>query len=285
MMISSSTAIRLNRILADQVECTFLNGDELMLQIPSDDYRSKHITSILKMKPGEMLRVGVCDLGLNDNGSLQSICSKTGDIVVNLGRQEDLVAAKNPRPIVDLFLAVPRPLRLERLLPVVSMMGIGRLVLLDASRVEKSYFGSHLFRRPEDFRRGLIEGLSQSEVDCWVPEVLVRRNLHRFIEEEQHDMYSKQRVARFVAHPTRTKYDGKDTVANRMSSIAPPDGGLDRVVVTIGPEGGWDHEEIRLMQENGFNPISVGERILRTDVAVPAILAAANEWLDANRLA
>jgi hypothetical protein len=54
--------------------------------------------------------------------------------------------------------AVPRPLRLERILSVISCIGVGSLVLTGASKVQNDYFGSHLFRRPEEMKICLVEG-------------------------------------------------------------------------------------------------------------------------------
>jgi 16S rRNA (uracil1498-N3)-methyltransferase len=45
------------------------------------------------------------------------------------------------------------------------------------------------------------------------------------------------------------------------------------VLLTIGPEGGWDKKEERDFLEHGFQPISLGERILRSETAALSSLA------------
>lgn len=45
------------------------------------------------------------------------------------------------------------------------------------------------------------------------------------------------------------------------------------VVVAIGPEGGFDPLEVRHFSQQGFQPVSLGPRILRTETASVAILA------------
>jgi 16S rRNA (uracil1498-N3)-methyltransferase len=45
------------------------------------------------------------------------------------------------------------------------------------------------------------------------------------------------------------------------------------VVVAIGPEGGFDPLEVRHFSQHGFQPVSLGSRILRTETASIAILA------------
>lgn len=40
-----------------------------------------------------------------------------------------------------------------------------------------------------------------------------------------------------------------------------------QIAIFIGPEGGFDPEEIRLATEAGIQPITLGKRILRTETA------------------
>lgn len=47
------------------------------------------------------------------------------------------------------------------------------------------------------------------------------------------------------------------------------------IAVFIGPEGGFDEEEIREAEERGIEPITLGKRILRTETAPLAVLS----WL------
>jgi 16S rRNA (uracil1498-N3)-methyltransferase len=47
------------------------------------------------------------------------------------------------------------------------------------------------------------------------------------------------------------------------------------VAVLIGPEGGFEEEEVAIAREAGFTPISLGKRILRTETAGMTVMA----WL------
>jgi len=44
------------------------------------------------------------------------------------------------------------------------------------------------------------------------------------------------------------------------------------VCLVVGPEGGWDEEEKKMLQKNGYEGLSLGGRILRTETAVIAAL-------------
>ncbi|MCW5204744.1 RsmE family RNA methyltransferase, partial [Desulfobulbus sp. N2] len=46
-----------------------------------------------------------------------------------------------------------------------------------------------------------------------------------------------------------------------------------RILLAIGPEGGWNDFEVNSFLEQGFLPFSMGNRILHVDTAVVALLA------------
>ena len=47
----------------------------------------------------------------------------------------------------------------------------------------------------------------------------------------------------------------------------PPPGGELSIVIAIGPEGGWTDGEVKRAIEFGFEPVSLGSRILRAVTA------------------
>jgi 16S rRNA (uracil1498-N3)-methyltransferase len=49
--------------------------------------------------------------------------------------------------------------------------------------------------------------------------------------------------------------------------------GADRLVVCIGPEGGWEQAEVEAADRAGYQILSLGPRILRTETAAVAALA------------
>ncbi len=57
------------------------------------------------------------------------------------------------------------------------------------------------------------------------------------------------------------------------------DAEVSRVVVAVGPEGGWLPQEVQQFVDRGFLLYPLGERILRTDTAVTVLLSQAHEIL------
>jgi RsmE family RNA methyltransferase len=156
---------------------------------------------------------------------------------------------------VDLLLAIPRPKALRRVLPAAASLGVDRIVLINAARVEKSYFDSHVLAQVEDL---LILGLEQAR-DTQLPEVMVRERFRPFVEDELDAVFPQG--ARLLAHPPATH--GAPALTGRA-------------VLAIGPEGGWVPFEIQLLEQHGFTPFSLGPRPLRVEVALPYALGAIN---------
>ena len=60
---------------------------------------------------------------------------------------------------------------------------------------------------------------------------------------------------------------------NSLKSVLSTGGKPESVIVAIGPEGGFDPLEVRHFSQHGYQPVSLGSRIVRTETASIAILA------------
>ena len=265
---SFSTHLTLNRILfhANEIE-------DNEVKILDDDYRKKHIQNILKANVHDTLKIGIINEGIGEG----TIIISDKDVLSIKINKSEIIPTESPS--IDLMMAVPRPLRLERLLPITAMMGISKLLLIDAEKVEKDYFGSHLFRRPEAILDGFIEGLSQADVDVNIPELLVRRKLKKFMFQELDTLFPLDQYTRLIAHPVKEN-DLNNIQLGKIFNIPLT---TEKVVIAVGPEGGWTDEELELFQQKGFRLISLGNRVLRTDVAVQALLGILNEYVATSK--
>ena len=217
--------------------------------------RAQHVRTVLRVRPGDRVRVGVID-GPKGRGEVIAI---EDDAVVLACALDD--PAPDP-PAVDLLLALPRPKVLRRLWAQLAALGVGRIMLTNADRVERNYFDTHVLDEAT-YRPLLIEGLQQAG-DTRLPRVSIHRQFRPLVEDELGPLPAGER--RLVAHPDR----GPSGCA---AANVPPSA---RVLLAVGPEGGWNAFELDLLTQRGFQPISLGPRTLRTDTACIALLTLAH---------
>ena len=213
------------------------------------DERLTHIRDVLRAQPGERLRAGVVD-GPRYEAELVSIDAEA--CTLKLLREQ----APLPEPDVDLLLALPRPKCMRRLWPQLAAVGVRRLYIANAEKVDRSYWGSHLLD-PAEYRPLLLEGLSQAG-DTRVPQIRLVRRLKPLVEDELAPGY--EAGFKWVAHP-----------GDRC--VPPASGATSPRLLAVGPEGGWSDYEMRMFAACGFETFGLGERTLRTDTACIALLA------------
>ncbi len=218
--------------------------------------RAAHVLGVLRAAPGDTLRVGLVDGPAGE----ATVEEAAGGCVTLCCRFEDRPAAG---PALDLVLAVPRPKVLKRLWAPLAMLGVRRVMLVNAARVERAYFETH-WLEPATIRERLLEGLEQAGATR-LPRVEVRRRLRPFVEDELEAWAGA--AHRLVAHP----YGGE-----RLAAAGPAPAGL---VLAVGPEGGWVPFELELWSRAGFAPVRLAGGPLRSDVACLALLAVARETL------
>jgi RsmE family RNA methyltransferase len=215
-----------------------------------DGERAEHIRSVLRATPGKPLKIGLLN-GPLGRGTVESIEDKE---VVLLCEFEE----KTPsRPSVDLLLALPRPKVMKRLWAQLAALGVGRIILTNAEKVERCYFDSHVLE-PDFYNARLIEGLQQAG-DTRLPDVCIVKQLKPFLETEKFPTIGN----RLLADPsgTRTVFQCLENNTSQRSCLA------------VGPEGGWTPYELELFVAHGFQAFNVGSRILRTDTACVALLS------------
>jgi 16S rRNA (uracil1498-N3)-methyltransferase len=222
--------------------------------------RGRHLLNVLKVAPGHDVRIGIVD-GPCGVGTVESIAPGT----VNMRCAFDAMAP--PRPRVDLLLALPRPKVMRRLWAQLSALGAGQIILTNAERVERNYFDTHVLR-PECYRPLLVEGLQQAR-DTRLPTVSIHRQFKVLIEDDLEGLFpsapggsDRPGRQRLVADPAAEK-PAADVVRE----------GVERILLAIGPEGGWNDFELALLEAHGFEACGMGARTLRTDTASVALLA------------
>lgn len=219
-----------------------------------DDGRAAHILDVLGAAPGRSVKTGTVD-GPLGSSRLVAVDGRR----VCLAPEHERAA---PAPWFDLLLAAPRPKALKRLWPQLAALGVGRVVVLNAFKVEKCYFSSQWLRE-ESYRPLLLEGLCQAGLTR-VPEVLVRPRFKPFVEDELDALFPES--LRLLAHPAPTR-----------AALDPQARGR-RPLLAVGPEGGWTDYELGALESRGFARFSLGDRTLRTDTACVSLIAVLEWW-------
>jgi 16S rRNA (uracil1498-N3)-methyltransferase len=220
------------------------------------DGRAAHLLNVLKVAPGSQVRVGILD-GPRGVGAVESIV----DATVAMRCAFEPHAPSRPR--VDLLLALPRPKVMRRLWAQIAALGVGQIILTNAERVERSYFDTHILT-PGCYRPLLIEGLQQAR-DTRLPHVAIHKQFKVLIEDDLDRVFAnglRLVASTSAASPMRA-------IVRRTSD--------QRVLIAIGPEGGWNDFEMALLGARGFQAINMGPRTLRTDTACLALLALAHD--------
>jgi RsmE family RNA methyltransferase len=155
-----------------------------------------------------------------------------------------------PPPLpVTLVLALPRPKVLNRAIASATSLGVKRIVLINAWRVEKSYWKSPKLAE-ENLRQQSILGLEQAR-DTMLPSIELRRFFRDYLDDNVRD------ELKLVAHPGAS--------AECPRNVGP-------VTLAIGPEGGFIEQELASLVSAGFTPVSLGPRVLRVETAVAALI-------------
>ena len=115
--------------------------------------RAEHVLTVLHGEVGQTLKTGVLDgpIGTSvieriEGGSVTVLCTHETPSLPSW---------------IDLILAPPRPRVMKRLLPQLATLGVRRIFLVGAEKVEKAFWGAQLLKE-EIYRPLLIDGLQQA---------------------------------------------------------------------------------------------------------------------------
>ena len=206
----------------------------------------QHLSQHVQLNAGDTLKVGI----RNGQRYLTEVVTISEQHILLRPIQVEAVPAKLP---VHLILALPRPKVLRRMVMDAVTLGVQRISLIHSYRVDKSYWQSPFLQHLDDY---VTLGLEQAG-DTIEPEIQLYQRFKPFVEDVLPTLISAEQPA-YVAHPY-AEQQMPYAIQHPCSLI-------------IGPEGGFIPYEVELLQKNGCQAVSLGNRILRTETAVPYIL-------------
>ena len=223
-----------------------------LVHLPASDRRATHLLGIVKVSPGDQVDIGV--LGGNI-GRAEITSIDDGKVSLKL---DTLAQLPPPSLPLTLVLALPRPKMLRRTLQSAVSLGIKRICICHARKVDKSYWQSPYLGEAAMLANTLL-GLEQS-MDTQLPVITLHQRFKPFIED---DLPAIARGTRRLLGAV----DGRPSAAFRVQEQA-------ALTLAVGPEGGFIPYEVERLVEAGFETISLGTRVLRVETALPALVGA-----------
>ncbi|MCA0901946.1 16S rRNA (uracil(1498)-N(3))-methyltransferase [Microbulbifer agarilyticus] len=210
--------------------------------------RFQHMVEVQRADVGDRLKVGV----VNGQVGAGEITERSEN---HIAMTVSLVAEPPAALPLTLILALPRPKMLKRTIQHATALGVKKLYLLNAYRVEKSYWQSPWLAE-EKLREQCVLGLEQA-VDTAMPEIQLRKRFKPFVEDELPEIANQS--LKLVAHP--------------VTDAPCPVDIEQQTTLAVGPEGGFIPYEVEKLQEAGFQSVHLGPRILRVETALPVLLS------------
>ena len=218
--------------------------------------QAHHLARVLRAQAGQQF--DVVANGFLHRATVTAV--HDNEVVFALGEQLEADAALP----IHLLLAVIKFDHYEWGLEKATELGAARITPVLARRTEK-HLAQAAAKRVERWRRIVLEAAKQSRRSD-LPDVDDPMTLNAALAAA--DSPHKLLLA-------ETEQD--NTLANVLRSHHMPDGPAAEhnhaLAFAVGPEGGWTHDEMQLFADKGWQPVTLGPRILRAETAALAALS------------
>jgi 16S rRNA (uracil1498-N3)-methyltransferase len=224
------------RWIADRVA-----GDRAFLL----DHNAAHLFRVLRVKPGQQFEVvadGVLRLGTVEFASEDRVEFQLGPEI-----------ASAHLPDVAVYLSIFKFDRMEWALEKLTELGVGRIAPVIAQR-SGHHFVKAAGTRLERWRK-IVHDAAQQARRIAPPEITPPLTLKQAAAEAK--------GSRIVLSESEEGLALKTALAD----CRPP------LSLAFGPEGGWTPEEVKMLEEAGWKPASLGSTILRAETAAIAAVA------------
>jgi 16S rRNA (uracil1498-N3)-methyltransferase len=209
---------------------------------------ARHALQALRLQPG--------DQTLLFNGDGRNYSAEVAQGARGVLRVQVLSATEPepaPRLSIGLALGVSRGERMDLAIQKAVELGVGTIQPLFTGRSVVRLQGERLARRAEHWLGVIISACEQSG-RCRLPALATAARLEDWLESQQSGGILLHHAA------TRT-----------ITELPPPSA---RLTLLVGPEGGLAPDERDRAQGAGFVPVRLGPRVLRTETAPLAAIAA-----------
>lgn len=214
-------------------------------KIVGDDV--KHIYKVLRLEEGDKIVINnTC--GEEFIGEILDITKS--EVQVKLVEKNDV---NNESPIdITLFQGLPKSVKMDLITQKSVELGINNITPIITNRVVvKNELGD--FKKVDRWNRIALEACKQSK-RTFIPKIQQPIEFTQLLND------LKSFDAIFVPYENAENYGLKAALKEINNSIK-------KVAIIIGPEGGFEEEEIQSLKDIGAKIVTLGPRILRTETA------------------
>jgi 16S rRNA (uracil1498-N3)-methyltransferase len=211
-----------------------------------------HLRQSLRLQPGEILTV-TDDRGRRYRTEIIEVTSRalTGRIV------ETIAAPPRTSPSIILAQALLKGEKMDWVIQKATELGVERIVPLAASHSVIRLRADRIDHQLARWQRIALEAAQQSE--RWsVPVISQPAAVGELLD------WSKPAQAKLVL--------AERSQGASLTAVPLPGTG-DEIWLLVGPEGGWEDEELGQVLEHGYTAITLGSRILRAETAAIATIS------------
>lgn len=226
------------------------NINEVEGKILGDDV--KHIYKVLRLSEGEEIVINNCE-GTEYLGKIKSITKS--EVIVDIIKRLDI---NNESKIkVHLFQGLPKGQKMDLIVQKGTELGVVQFIPTITARVDVKLKGE--FKKLDRLNRIALEASKQSKRSI-VPQV---KEVIDF-----HEVLNRLKEMDLVIVPYENAEDfGIKSLVRQLEKENVDINSINNVGILIGPEGGFEEEEIRMLKEQGAFIVTLGNRILRTETA------------------
>lgn len=215
-----------------------------------DGESARHITRSLRMKTGDMLTV-TDGSGIDYGCLITDITKDTAILEVCYKQASD----SEPGCNVTIYQGVPKSQKMEDIIQKCVELGVYSIVPTLTKRCVSRPDDKSAAKKNARYQKIALEAAQQSGRGI-VPQISDMVTLKQALSQDENEV-------KIVF------YEGggeplKDIIQSDTKSVS----------IYIGPEGGFDKDEIDLIKEKGASVATLGKRILRTQTAPVAALTA-----------
>lgn len=231
-----------------RIHCPFPLAPGATLELPPE--ASHHVAKVLRMGEGDALI-----LFDGRGGEWRARLHRVGKTMAAVLESFDEVDREAPIP-VTLVQGLPAADKMDWIVQKATELGVARIRPVVARRSVIRLSGERMARRAAHWQAVAVAACEQCQRNR-VPEVAPLVDLMDYFAE--------------APVPSGHRLMLAPGAELRLADLAPPTG---PVTLLAGPEGGFEENELAAARLTGFQAVRLGPRVLRTETAGMAALAA-----------